>query len=104
MGFYMTRFGERLDMSDWPAEHVQWLRQMYQLYFMQPPYEDFVQRLLGPNSPVLNKRKNGPVPTRTPLYEAATDLQFRLGVRQGLFKKDWDGEVDPTWLAERTAE
>lgn len=97
MGTYITRFGDRLDLRNWPDAHVKWLRQMYQLYYLKPPYEEFVQRLLGPNSPVLSKKRNGPVPTRTPLYEAATDLQFRLRVSQGLFVKDWVGGMDPEW-------
>jgi len=94
---YRTRFGDTYHMDEWPAEHVRWIEKAYLWYCHNIDYEHFVQRILGPSSPVLDKRRNGPQPTRTPLYEVATDLQFRLGVKQGLFEKDWEGEVDPVW-------
>lgn len=97
MAIYRTRFGVTYRLDEWPEDHVKWIQQAHLWYSHGMPYEQFVQRILGPSSPVLDKRRNGPKPTRTPLYEVATDLQFRLGVRQGLFQQDWEGEVDPEW-------
>lgn len=94
---YRTRFGDEYNVARWPKEHRQFLQQAYWWYVQDTPYEEFTQRILGPDSPVLNRKKNGPVPTRTPLYEVVTDLEFRLGVKQGHFLKDWDGPVDPEW-------
>lgn len=36
-------------------------------------------------------------PTKIPFCEEATDLQSRLGVKQGYFAKDWEGDIDPEW-------
>lgn len=94
---YRARFGDEYDLENWPAEHIRWLREAIRWYEQNMPYEQFTQRILGPASPVLDRRRNGPMPTRSPLYAVATDLQFRLGVKQGFFAKDWDGEVDPQW-------
>ena len=58
---------------------------------------DFVSMIFGASSPVLKVSSNGPEPTKTPLYEAVTDLQFRLGVKQGHFNKDWEGDIEPVW-------
>lgn len=94
---YETRFGDVYNLSDWPKGHREFIEQAYRLYLSDTPYIDFVKRILGPQSPVLDRRSNGPTPTRTPLYEVATDLEFRLGTKQGHFLKDWDGPIDPEW-------
>ena len=97
---YRTRFGDEYELAEWPREHIDFLRRVYGLYLLNVPYEVFTKRILGPESPVLDRKRNGPVPTRTPLYEVATDLEFRLGTKQGRFQKDWDGPIDPDWPAE----
>lgn len=94
---YKTRYGDEYDLSIWPAEHREFIRKAYWRYWQNPPYTEFTTYILGANSPVLNAKTNGPVPTRTPLYEVATDLEFRLAVKQGICTKDWEGEVDPEW-------
>ena len=33
----------------------------------------------------------------TTLCEVVTDLQGRLGVKQRVMTKDWEGEIDPIW-------
>ncbi len=94
---YKTRFGVEYDLSRWPKEHREFVQRAYWHYTMGMDYDDFIPFILGVNSPVMNRKKNGPAPTRTPLYEVATDLQFRLAVKQGRLEKDWEGEVDPKW-------
>jgi len=49
---------------------------------------------LGANSPALNTKTNGLVLTRTPVYEVATNLEFRLVVKQGICTKDWEGDLE----------
>lgn len=97
MRIYRTRFGQEYDLAAWPKEHLEFLRKAYWKYATNVPYEEFTAFILGPQSPVLDPKRNGPAPTRTPLYEVATDLEFRLGVKQGHYEKDWEGEVDPEW-------
>ncbi len=97
MRIYRTITGKQYNLDTWPEEHLQFLRRAYWHYLHGMKYEDFVAFILGPQSPVLNVNKNGPKPTRTPLYDVVTDLQGRLGVKQGLLIKDWVGEVDPEW-------
>jgi len=97
---YRTRKGKEYDLTAWPKDHQELVRKAYWWYTNGMPYEEFVRRILGPDSPVLNLRKNGPVPVDTPLYDVATDLQFRLGVKQGHFLKDWEGDIDPWPLDE----
>ena len=94
---YKMMDGREIDLSSWLKEHIQFIRRAWWWYCNNLPFEEFTVKILGPDSPVLDARKNGPTPTRTPLYDVATDLQFRLGTKQGHFKKDWDGEVDPEW-------
>jgi hypothetical protein len=94
---YRDRFGQEYDLSTWPKEHLEFLRRAYWHYANNMRYEEFAVFILGSGSPVLDAKKNGPIPTRTPLYEVATDLEFRLGVKQGQYSKDWEGEVDPEW-------
>jgi len=94
---YRTRFGKEYDLSKWPKEHVAFLRRAYWEYANNMDYERFAAFILGAGSPVLSKKHNGPVPVDTPLYDVATDLEFRLGVKRGHYTKDWDGPVDPVW-------
>lgn len=94
---YRTCDGAEYDLATWPREHVEFVRRAYWHYINGMKYEDFVTFILGPESPVLNPKANGPKPTRTPLYDVVTDLEGRLGVKQGLMLKDWEGEVDPEW-------
>lgn len=94
---YKTTDGQEFDLGLMPKEHRDFLTRAYWHYCTGMQYEEFVAFILGPNSPVLDPKKNGPVPTRTPLYEVVTDLQGRLGVKQGLMTQDWEGEVDPIW-------
>ncbi len=94
---YRTTEGREYDLQAMPSEHGEFLRKTYWHYCAGMDYEEFVAFILGPNSPVLDPKKNGPMPTRTPLYEVVTDLQGRLGVKQGLMTQDWEGEVDPIW-------
>lgn len=94
---YRTCDGIEYDLSRWPAVHREFLRRAYWHYVNGMPYEEFVAFILGAGSPVLDPKLNGPVPTRTPLYAVVTDLQGRLGVKQGKMLKDWEGEVDPEW-------
>jgi hypothetical protein len=94
---YITRYGDQYDLSTWPKSHLAFVQRAHWLYWQHPPYEEFVTFILGPSSPVLNRKLNGPNPTRTPLYEVATDLEFRLAVKQGVCEKDWEGDLDPSW-------
>jgi hypothetical protein len=94
---YRTRFGKELDISTWPKGHRTFLRKVYIWYLRDITYTDFVSMIFGVTSPVLKVSSNGPEPTKTPLYETVTDLQFRLGVKQGHFSKDWEGDVEPVW-------
>jgi hypothetical protein len=98
---YKTRYGDTYDLSMWPTEHVAFVRKAYWEYWQNPKYEDYVTFLLGVNSPVLKRSRERPRPVNTPLYEVATDLQFRLAVKQGVCEKDWEGEVDPVWPEQR---
>ena len=97
MLIYTTTGGQEFDLELMPKEHQNFLQRAYWFYCTNMQYEDFVVFILGPNSPVLNPKTNGPIPTRTPLYEVVTDLQGRLGVKQGVMTKDWEGEIDPIW-------
>lgn len=92
---YQTRFGKTYNLANWPKEHLEFFKKAVWNYWNGLPYEDFISLILGSNSPVLNRKINGPEPTETPLYDVLTDLQFRLGTKQGLFEKDWEGEIDP---------
>lgn len=94
---YTTRYGDQYDLSAWPAEHLAFIRRAHWVYWQNPRYEDYSAFILGVSSPVLSRKSNGPIPTRTPLYEVATDLEFRLAVKQGVCQKDWEGDVDPSW-------
>lgn len=94
---YRHRNGQTYDLTDWPKKHLDLLRKAYWHYCTNTPYEKFIVVILGPDSPVLDKKENGPVPVDTPLYAVATDLQFRLAVKQGHLLKDWDGPIDPDW-------
>lgn len=94
---YTTRYGDSYDLSTWPAEHLAFARRVYWMYWQNPKYEHYANFILGTQSPVLNRKSNGPKPTRTPLYEVVTDMEFRLAVKQGVCEKDWEGEVDPEW-------
>jgi hypothetical protein len=97
MQIYQTTDGQEHNIGEMPSEHKEFLRRAYWHYCTDIQYEEFVVFILGPNSPVLDPKKNGPVPTRTALYEVATDLQGRLGVKQGVMAQDWEGEIDPLW-------
>lgn len=97
---YKTIDGTEYDLSVWPKEHLDFARRAYWWYCSETPYETFVSRILGPDSPVLKRKTNGSRPTRTPLYGVVTDLQARLGVKQGCLAKDWDGPIDPEWPLE----
>ena len=92
---YKTITGKVHDLSTWPQEHRQFIRRAYWWYQTDTAYEDFVKRILGSGSPVLDRKENGPEPTKTPFYEVAVDLQARLGVKQGKMTKDWDGPLEP---------
>lgn len=94
---YTTTDGQEYDLGLISKDHRDFLARAYWHYCNGMDYEVFVAFILGPNSPVLDPKRNGPTPTRTPLYEVATDLQGRLGVKQGLMTQDWEGEVDPIW-------
>jgi hypothetical protein len=96
---YRTRFGKEYDLSKWSPEHMELVRKAYWHYSNNMDYEEFVSFILGSQSPVLNVKKNGPIPAETPLYDVVTDLEFRLGVKQEHYEKDWEGETDPEWLA-----
>jgi hypothetical protein len=94
---YQTTDGKKYVLGTMPRKHQDFLRRVYWHYCANTPYEQFVVFILGPQSPVLKPKENGPTPTRTPLYEVVTDLQGRLGVKQGLMAKDWEGDIDPLW-------
>ncbi len=94
---YTTRNGKKIDTRNWPEGHKKFLRKAYVWYYQDVKYIDFVNMIFGASSPVLKLSSNGPEPTKTTLYEAVTDLQFRLGVKQGHFSKDWEGDVEPIW-------
>ena len=97
MQIYKTASGNEYDLAQMSREHKIFLKRAYWHYCTNMAYEDFIFFILGPNSPVLNLKKNGPKPTNTPLYDITTDLQGRLGVKQGLLSKDWEGDIDPLW-------
>lgn len=94
---YRHRYGQEYDLTDWPKDHLDLLRQAYWHYCHNMPYSEFIPLILGPGSPVLDRKRNGPEPVDSPLYAVATDLQFRLAVKQGVVLQDWDGPIDPVW-------
>lgn len=92
---YTTRYGDTYDLATWSKAHMAFLKRAYWLYWQNPRYEEFIIFILGCQSPVLSMKLNGPKPTRSPLYEVTTDLEFRLAVKQGECLKDWEGDIDP---------
>lgn len=94
---YKTIDGKTYELRSLPLAHRRFLRQVLEWYQAGVPFAEFTQRIFGGRSPVLKGARPGEDPTERPIYDIVTDLQARLGVKQGLLAKDWDGEVDPSW-------
>jgi hypothetical protein len=72
MMFYTSNFstdGQAFDLGLMPREHRDFLTRAYWHYCMGMQYEEFVAFTLGPNSPVLDPKKNGPVPLEQPFMK-----------------------------------
>lgn len=94
---YTTIDGKTYELRSLPLSHRRFLRQVVEWYQAGIPFPEFTQRILGGRSPVFKGVRPGEDPTTRPVYDIATDLQARFGVKQGLLVKDWEGEVDPLW-------
>jgi hypothetical protein len=95
---YATHKGERYDLATLPTEHVDFVRQTAKWYRQDAPSLEFTRVVLSTQSPVL-KQCGAMLATKTPIYDIATDVQLRLGVKQRAQAKDRGGEVGPKWQA-----
>ncbi len=93
---YTTTEGKTYELRNLPLAQRRFVRQAVEWYRAGISFPEFTQRILGERSPVLKSARPGE-PTERPIYDIVTDLQARLGVKQGLLAKDWEGEVDPSW-------
>ena len=81
---YETCDGDKYDLSELPDEHLDFARRMYLYYLNDMQYVEFISYISNPNSFMMKL----PNPTETPLDKVVTDLQARLGVKKGYFRKD----------------